>query len=113
MNNVHYGQVSSTFSYALVAAGLLSSSLQMPAPFIEHAVDYGHKGIFQRSYAADGNAPTFNTFGSHIVGVYNLTINGFERAVGNFYNRLLTSQEPLGAEFEKVLYANLWDLYES
>ena len=27
----------------------------------------------------------------------------------NFIN----SQEKLGAEFEKVLYDNLWDLYES
>jgi len=33
--------------------------------------------------------------------------------VSNFYSQLLVKQEPLGNEFEKVLYDNLWDLYES
>ena len=28
-----------------------------------------------------------------------------------FYLRLLESQEPLGEEFEKILYENIWDLY--
>ena len=37
----------------------------------------------------------------------------FEVAVSNFYTTLLSSQESLGAEFEKVLYGNLWELYES
>jgi len=30
-----------------------------------------------------------------------------------FYANLLAKQEPLGTEFEKVLYDNLWDLYVS
>ena len=33
--------------------------------------------------------------------------------VEDFYAALSDSQEPLGAEFESVLYANLWDLYET
>lgn len=28
------------------------------------------------------------------------------------YDKLLKSQQPLGEEFTKVLYDNLWDLYE-
>lgn len=32
--------------------------------------------------------------------------------VTSFYAKLLSSQEPLGVEFEKVLYDNLWELYE-
>lgn len=35
-----------------------------------------------------------------------------EQEVQN-YKKLLADQEPLGAEFEKVLNENLWDLYES
>ena len=35
----------------------------------------------------------------------------FEQIVSKFYEELLSSQEPLGKEFEKVLYDNLWDLY--
>lgn len=30
-----------------------------------------------------------------------------------FYEWLLNNQEPLGEEFEKVLYENLGELYES
>lgn len=37
----------------------------------------------------------------------------FEEEVGSFFAHLLASQEPLGAEFERVLHENLWDLYES
>jgi hypothetical protein len=32
--------------------------------------------------------------------------------VAQFYNELNNNQEPLGIEFEKVLYNNLWELYE-
>lgn len=79
MNNISYGQASSTFSYALLAAGLLTS-LQMPTPF-ENAVEHGNKWLFHSSYAADGNKPTFNTFGSPVSGSYELTTNELEHAV--------------------------------
>jgi hypothetical protein len=36
----------------------------------------------------------------------------FEGAITAFYATLLAKQQPLGQEFEKVLYDNLWDLYE-
>jgi len=36
----------------------------------------------------------------------------FEGSMMNFYATLLAHQEPLGADFEKVLYDNLWDLYD-
>jgi hypothetical protein len=35
----------------------------------------------------------------------------FEGAVAAFYSTLLAKQEPLGSEFEQVLYDNLWELY--
>lgn len=35
----------------------------------------------------------------------------FEQIVSDFYEKLLSEQEPLEREFEEVLYANLWDLY--
>ena len=34
----------------------------------------------------------------------------FESYLADFYKALLESQEPLGPEFEAVLYENLWDL---
>lgn len=36
----------------------------------------------------------------------------FEGLVTEFYAALLGQQEPLGAEFEKILYENLWELYD-
>jgi hypothetical protein len=33
--------------------------------------------------------------------------------IHSFYSKLLKNQEPLGKEFEKVIYENLWDLYEN
>jgi hypothetical protein len=36
----------------------------------------------------------------------------FEGSVAAFYATLLGQQEPLGAEFEKILYDNLWALYD-
>lgn len=34
-----------------------------------------------------------------------------EATIAHFYSQLLAKQEPLGKEFEAVLYDNLWDLY--
>lgn len=33
--------------------------------------------------------------------------------ITKFYVALLEEQQPLGEAFERVLYENLWDLYES
>lgn len=33
--------------------------------------------------------------------------------IKNFYEDFLSQQEPLGEQFSRVLYDNLWDLYES
>jgi hypothetical protein len=38
--------------------------------------------------------------------------DNFEKYITTFYTALLLKQQPLGKEFEKVLYDNLWDLYE-
>lgn len=40
---------------------------------------------------------------------YGPTVSG---KVDEFRASLLEGQQPLGKEFERVLYDNLWDLYE-
>ena len=35
-----------------------------------------------------------------------------DEKLSEFYDELICSQEGLGAEFSKVLFDNLWDLYE-
>ena len=37
----------------------------------------------------------------------------FEGDVTDFFQKLSAEQEPLGPEFEQVLFDNLWDLYQS
>lgn len=36
-----------------------------------------------------------------------------DKILEGFLSELLSKQEPLGEEFSKVLYDNLWNLYES
>jgi hypothetical protein len=38
---------------------------------------------------------------------------GLETVITNFFSKLSANQEPLGSEFEQVLFEDLWDLYQS
>lgn len=112
MYELRYGQSSSTFSYVLMMAGLVAAQLvQSDSAHSEHA--NLSPGNLRGIYSATGNTNTFSTYGNPISGAYEVGSSDFEFAVSRFYSRLLEGQEPLGAEFEKVLYDNLWDLYES
>lgn len=113
MSEIQYDQGSSTVSQ-IILTGLgivLMTTLQTPP--VRNAAMQSNKPLLQKYYSLDGNEPTYNSYASIITGEYITKPMGFEQSVGSFYARLLTSQEPLGAEFEKVLYENLWDLYES
>lgn len=55
------------------------------------------------------------TVGQHqntFTGAYSHRKRDPEDAINEYYSGLLTKQEVLGKEFEKVLHDNLWDLYE-
>ncbi len=39
-------------------------------------------------------------------------LNWIDEELERFYEELTYNQEVLGAEFSKVLFDNLWDLYE-
>jgi hypothetical protein len=54
---------------------------------------------------------TVGQFGNMFASAYQSQTVDFEGAVTAFYATLLAKQQPLGKEFEKVLYDNLWDLY--
>lgn len=104
-------QASSTFSNVLTV-GLLAMQIAYATP-PRNPDNHNNKPLLQNSYSFGGNKATFNSNNKSITGEYDFAPNGFEQSVGHFYARLLASQEPLGAEFERVLYDNLWDLYES
>lgn len=108
MINIRHGNESSTFSYVFMV-GFVAMQLTHPTA----ASDHSDRHFLPQAYYSEGNKPTFNNSANPITGEYILSLNGFEKSVSDFYARLLTSQEPLGAQYEKVLYDNLWDLYES
>jgi hypothetical protein len=99
----HVEQRSSTAgstAYVLLAASLALAS-QQPMP--RAAFPAVHPVV---------RPSTIGQFGN-LIGTtpHNTQTVDFEGAVTAFYTGLLAKQQPLGKEFEKVLYDNLWDLY--
>lgn len=99
--------LSQVFIVGLVSMQLLNSLPEKSAPTVSHLP------ISLDPYTLSGSKATFDTYRGVVSGQYDVGVGKFERAVGDFYSRLLLGQEPLGAEFEKVLYDNLWDMYEA
>jgi len=64
------------------------------------------------NYISDGNSSTFSE-STDLYSINTALDITFEQTTKTFYSELLANQEPLGKEFESVLYDNLWDLYES
>ena len=111
MNEIRYNLASSTMSN-VVMAGIFSLAMLNSSPDKMTPMSGIHP-FSGNTYSSGGCSATFDFFRGGITGQYDLTPLHFEQVVGNFYARLLSSQEPLGVEFETVLFDNLWDLYES
>ncbi|MBI5861867.1 MAG: hypothetical protein HZB64_06790 [Rhodocyclales bacterium] len=110
MNEISYHHKSSTFSYVLAASLIAAQSVQSsPAQALEKKTS----PIQSKMYSACGNRDTFSSFNNPITGSYAHPSTDLEHAMSRFYANLLGAQEPLEHDFETVLYANLWDLYES
>jgi hypothetical protein len=62
-----------------------------------------------------GDTPhTFDSRRSILTGAYPSSSQiEFENIITGFFATLSSTQEPLGSEFEKVLFDNLWDLYQN
>lgn len=111
MNKICYDHVSGTFSQVIMAGILVSHMISIPP--VKDIPVQGKKPLLQDPYSWNGTNASFNPYRSSITGQLSFAQNTFEEDVGNFYAYLLANQEPLGAEFEKVLYDNIWNLYES
>ncbi|MGB4812912.1 MAG: hypothetical protein WBP13_10610 [Methylophilaceae bacterium] len=110
MNEFYFSQTSSTFSYVLLAAGLIAN--QHPTFTNRHEITY-QKGLLQAPYSSNGNESTYNSMRGVISGSYDSNVKNYEQSVSVFYEKLLAHQESLGSDFEKILYENIWNLYES
>jgi hypothetical protein len=64
-------------------------------------------------YATPPLNGTFSQLQNAFTGEYRKRSNlDFEDSVATFYATLLGQQESLGAEFERILHDNLWELYD-
>jgi len=57
-----------------------------------------------------GSPKTSGQYPSLFNEMYESSSFSFEENIASFYAQLLDMQEPLGEEFEAVLYDNLWEL---
>jgi hypothetical protein len=59
------------------------------------------------------NPSTYDPAKNALTGTYTLSSEtDFEDVITNFFTRLSSEQEPLEAEFEQVLFDNIWDMYQ-
>ena len=100
----------STMGSTLVRSGLLSSLfLGCPSALGLPKEELQTRGFEFRDISCTQSAA--NHFYFLDSGTQKVDPMVLERAVSDFYSRLHAEQETLGAEFEKVLVENLWDLY--
>lgn len=110
MSEIRPNQASGTLSYVMAGLFWMQFPNSLPEKLTHPSV---HLPFSEGTYMPSGSGATFDSYRGVVTGQYDRSAVKFEQAVGNFYAKLLLRQEPLGSEFEKVLYDNLWDLYES
>ena len=113
INNYCTSQVSKTASY--ISAGLIFASM---FPVSDLAQRKPVISVRERPFltlAADSIPSTsaYNKYGVSSHSSIKQESMSFEGEVTDFFQKLSAEQEPLGREFEQVLFDNLWDLYQS
>jgi hypothetical protein len=115
MNSYSIKQLPRTVGSTITIAGILAAQCLTPNTNTliesrESLEDISQK----RDYQTISTSSTYGNFNNPITGDFQKVVkHNFESIVSNFYANLLSNQIPLGNEFEKILYENLWDLYES
>jgi hypothetical protein len=95
-------------STMVIAAGLIGSLMLKPDVGQISQADISL--LWRPPVRIEEISKTFGKYTNSFTGEYeNLSVS-FEESIASFYAQLLTMQEPLGKEFEQVLYDNLWDL---
>ncbi|AGX88039.1 hypothetical protein Cenrod_1963 [Candidatus Symbiobacter mobilis CR] len=94
--------------------GMLASTFSPPDGKHEPSSSTPHfSGGSNYGFVFRGTSLTHEPSKSFLTG-YSLSIleTSFEAVVTSFFEELSSNQEPLGREFEKVLFENLWDFYQ-
>lgn len=113
MNDNYYTEHTSCTFSSIAIAGLIVTQLLFNLNPIVPRKDLNMPLGKSNVYQSTAITSTFDQFKSFVTGEYYQGTDQFEAAISDFYSTLITGQELLGIEFEKVLYENLWNLYES
>lgn len=108
---ININQVSRTVSSVTFAGFMATQFLAAGASFEKLGGE--QLPIKRNVYQALATLPTCDQYRNLLTGDYDHESNQLETAMSDFYMRLVTGQESLGAEFEMVLDENRWNLYES
>lgn len=102
----------STNSSSTICAPPLGAAMLLTGMLFASIPNEGAAPQMSDRYVAPPNG-TFSQLQNAFTGEYTKRSDfDFEGSMATFYATLLGQQEPLGAEFEKILYDNLWELYD-
>jgi hypothetical protein len=114
MNRDYIGQASPTIGTVMMAGMLASTFLPSncnnapPSSMPHFSASYNYAYLYR------GTPLTHESSKNVLTGYYPSSVETtFETVVTSFFEELSSNQEPLGHEFEQVLFENLWDLYQS
>lgn len=107
MSDYSKNQISRTIGLVTIVGLIVTMPNVMPQ------IGTGVPSYNPKVYSSLATSPTMDQVRNALTGEYSQQIDSFEVALVNIYSNLIATQETLGIEFEKVLYDNLWDLYES
>ena len=119
MNNyiINYSKTSQTFSRAGIifstVLNTLTNNILVDINKQEH-LQTAPKHAQPSDYTLDiETSPTYDPAKNVLTGTYPSSSEAeFEDIITNFFTKLSSEQESLGAEFEQVLFDNIWDMYQ-
>ena len=112
-NNYRTSQVSKTASY--ISLGLILASMQPVSTLAQRkpVISVRERPFLTLSPDSVSSTSAYNKYGISSHSSIKQESTSFEGDVTDIFQKLSAEQEPLGREFEQVLFDNLWDLYQS
>lgn len=109
-NNYSFKLMPSTSSTSRVSLPIFGRAIFLTGMFLASVPN--ENGIEMRIRSnASGIEGTFSQHQNNFTGDYSRPRSvDLESVLSNFYANLLAKQEPLGADFAKVLAENIWDM---
>lgn len=119
MNKYNTNQISQTFQNVIIGGlVMVFSPINLTSPienYSENPSQFSHTRHNAPYINGVETTPSLIQEFAHNIfceNKYSILVVDFEKRVSDFYANLTAKQERLGIDFEKVLFDNLWDLYD-